>query len=178
MSYLCLHDFFWRQYNIWFIHNNNTFVNNTLNVVNATCFLELFPRSKWDGLVICDCTCDVPLSSIRKVLLHAIINQPSMSFFIFFKNGNSFSQDSKYLSFTTHIYFLLQCFLQWKKQTFVTELNIKNTYFYHNLQHKHRYFLIRFAQTKITLFKGKNWIIRENESFLIVEPCSRVMCCV
>ena len=101
-----------------------------------------------------------------------------MSFFIFFKNGNSFSQDSKYLSFTTHIYFLLQCFLQWKKQTFVTELNIKNTYFYHNLQHKHRYFLIRFAQTKITLFKGKNWIIRENESFLIVEPCSRVTCCV
>ena len=101
-----------------------------------------------------------------------------MSLFIFFKNGNSFSQDSKYLSFTTHIYFLLQCFLQWKKQTFVTELNIKNTYFYHNLQHKHRYFLIRFAQTKITLFKGKNWIIRENESFLIVEPCSRVTCCV
>ena len=101
-----------------------------------------------------------------------------MSFFIFFKNGNSFSQDSKYLSFTTHIYFLLQCFLQWKKQTFVTELNIKSTYFYHNLQHKHRYFLIRFAQTKITLFKGKNWIIRENESFLIVEPCSRVTCCV
>ena len=101
-----------------------------------------------------------------------------MSLFIFFKNGNSFSQDSKYLSFTTHIYFLLQCFLQWKKQTFVTELNIKNTYFYHNLQHKHRYFLIRFAQTKITLFKGKNWIIRENESFLTVEPCSRVTCCV
>ena len=102
-----------------------------------------------------------------------------MSFFIFFKNGNSFSQDSKYLSFTTHIYFLLQCFLQWKKQTFVTELNIKNTYFYHNLQHKHRYFLIRFAQTKITLFIFvNNWIIRENESFLIVEPCSRVTCCV
>ena len=109
MSYLCLHDLsFWRQYNIWFIHNNNTFVNNTLNVVNATYFLELFPRSKWDGLVICDCTCDVPLSSIRKVLLHAIINQPSMSFFIFFKYGNSFSQDSKYI-FLLQLIFIFCC---------------------------------------------------------------------
>ena len=37
------------------------------------------------------------------------------------------------------------------------------------------YFLIRFAQTKITLFIFvKNWVVRENESFLIVEPCSRL----
>ena len=36
------------------------------------------------------------------------------------------------------------------------------------------YFLIRFAQTKITLFIFVNkWVIRENESFLLVEPCSR-----
>ena len=40
-------------------------------------------------------------------------------------------------------------------------------------------FLIRFAQTKIALFIFvSNWVIRENESFLIVEPCSRVTCCV
>ena len=37
------------------------------------------------------------------------------------------------------------------------------------------YFLIRVAQTKITLFIFvNNWVIRENESFLIVEPCSRL----
>ena len=42
-------------------------------------------------------------------------------------------------------------------------------------ENKSIYFLIRFAQTKITLFIFvNNWIIRENESFLIVEPCSRV----
>ena len=41
------------------------------------------------------------------------------------------------------------------------------------------YFLIRFVQTKITLFIFVNkWVIRENESFLLVEPCSRVTCCV
>ena len=41
------------------------------------------------------------------------------------------------------------------------------------------YFLIRLAQTKITLFIFiLNWVIRENESLLIVEPCSRVICCV
>ena len=39
---------------------------------------------------------------------------------------------------------------------------------------KYFYFLIRFAQTKITLFIFvSNWVIRENESFLLVEPCSR-----
>ena len=37
------------------------------------------------------------------------------------------------------------------------------------------YFLIRFAQTKITLFIfWNNWVIKENDSFLLVEPCSRV----
>ena len=41
------------------------------------------------------------------------------------------------------------------------------------------YFLIRLAQTKITLFIFvNNWVIKENESFLIVESCSCVMCCV
>ena len=41
------------------------------------------------------------------------------------------------------------------------------------------YFVIPFAQTKITLFIFvNNWVIRENESFLIVEPCPRVTCCV
>ena len=41
------------------------------------------------------------------------------------------------------------------------------------------YFLIRFAQTKITLFIfWNNWVIKENDSFLLVEPCSRVTCCV
>ena len=37
------------------------------------------------------------------------------------------------------------------------------------------YILIRFAQTKITLsIFVNNWVIKKNESFLIVEPCSRV----
>ena len=37
------------------------------------------------------------------------------------------------------------------------------------------YFLIRFAQTKITLFIFVNsWVIRENESFLIGDPYSHV----
>ena len=41
------------------------------------------------------------------------------------------------------------------------------------------YFLIRFAQTKITLFIfANNWVIRESESFLLVDPCSRVTSCV
>ena len=41
------------------------------------------------------------------------------------------------------------------------------------------HFLICFAQTKITLFiLVNNWVRRENESFLLVEPCSRVTCCV
>ena len=41
------------------------------------------------------------------------------------------------------------------------------------------YFLIRFAQTKITLFiLWNNWVLKENESFQLVEPCSRVTCCV
>ena len=41
------------------------------------------------------------------------------------------------------------------------------------------YFLIRFAQTKITLFIfANNWVIRENKSFMLVEPCSHVTCCV
>ena len=41
------------------------------------------------------------------------------------------------------------------------------------------YFVIPFAQTKITLFIFvNNWVISENESFLIVEPCPRVTCCV
>ena len=39
--------------------------------------------------------------------------------------------------------------------------------------------IIHFAQTKITLFIFvNNGVIRENKSFLIVEPCSRVTCCV
>ena len=41
------------------------------------------------------------------------------------------------------------------------------------------YFLIRFAQKKLTFFIfWNNWVIKENESFLLVEPCSRVTCCV
>ena len=41
------------------------------------------------------------------------------------------------------------------------------------------HFLICFAQTKITLFiLVNNWVRRENESFLLVEPCSRVTCCI
>ena len=37
------------------------------------------------------------------------------------------------------------------------------------------YFLIRFTQMKKTLFIfWNNWVIKENESFLLVEPCSRV----
>ena len=41
------------------------------------------------------------------------------------------------------------------------------------------YFPICFAQTKITFFIFvNNWVIRENESFLIVEPCFRVTCYV
>ena len=41
------------------------------------------------------------------------------------------------------------------------------------------YFLIRFAQTKITLFIfWNNWVIKESKSFLLVEPSSRVTCCV
>ena len=41
------------------------------------------------------------------------------------------------------------------------------------------YFLTHFAQTKTTLFIfWNNWVIKENESFLLVEPCSRVTCCV
>ena len=39
------------------------------------------------------------------------------------------------------------------------------------------YFLIHFPQTKITLFIFvNNWVIRENKSFLTVEPYSRVTC--
>ena len=50
---------------------------------------------------------------------------------------------------------------------------------YFKFQINKRYFLIRFAQTKITLFIFvNNWVIKENESFLLVEPCSRVTCCV
>ena len=41
------------------------------------------------------------------------------------------------------------------------------------------YFVICFAQTKITLFIFvNNWVIRENERFLLVERSSRVTCCV
>ena len=41
------------------------------------------------------------------------------------------------------------------------------------------YFPICFAQTRITLFIFvNNWVIRENESFLIVESCCHVTCCV
>ena len=37
------------------------------------------------------------------------------------------------------------------------------------------YFLIRCTQTEIILFAFANdWVIKENESFLLVEPCSRV----
>ena len=39
------------------------------------------------------------------------------------------------------------------------------------------YFLIRFSQMKIFIFVN-SWVIRENESFLLVEPCSRVTSCV
>ena len=39
--------------------------------------------------------------------------------------------------------------------------------------------IIHFTQTKITLFIFvSSGVIRENKSFLIVEPCSRVTCCV
>ena len=42
-------------------------------------------------------------------------------------------------------------------------------------ENKSIYFLIRFAQTKITLFIFvNNWVIREIESFLRVELCYRV----
>ena len=44
--------------------------------------------------------------------------------------------------------------------------------------HCMHYFLIRFAQTKITFIFWNNWVIKENESFLLVEPCSLVTCCV
>ena len=44
---------------------------------------------------------------------------------------------------------------------------------------KMTYFLIRFAQMKITLFIFRNnCVIKENESFLLVEPCVRVTCCM
>ena len=39
------------------------------------------------------------------------------------------------------------------------------------------YFPIRFAQTKIALFISfNNWESKEDESFLIVRPCLRVIC--
>ena len=42
-------------------------------------------------------------------------------------------------------------------------------------ENKSNYFLICFAQTKITLFIfGNKWVIRKNESFLLVEQCSSV----
>ena len=42
-------------------------------------------------------------------------------------------------------------------------------------ENKSIYVLIRFSQTKITLFIFvNNRVIRENESFLLIEPCSRV----
>ena len=41
------------------------------------------------------------------------------------------------------------------------------------------YFIIRLAQTKITLFIFvNNWVMRGKESFLLVELCSHVTCCV
>ena len=43
-------------------------------------------------------------------------------------------------------------------------------------EYKIIYFLIRLVQTKISLFIfSKNLVIRENECFLLVEPCSRVL---
>ena len=42
-------------------------------------------------------------------------------------------------------------------------------------ENKSVYFLIRFAQMKITLLIFVNkWVIRENESLLQVEPCARL----
>ena len=42
-------------------------------------------------------------------------------------------------------------------------------------ENKSIYFLIRFAQMKITLLIFVNkWVIRENESLLQVEPCARL----
>ena len=49
----------------------------------------------------------------------------------------------------------------------------------HTVEIINLYFIICFAQTKITLFIFvNNWVIRENESFLLVEPLSHVTCCV
>ena len=43
---------------------------------------------------------------------------------------------------------------------------------------KIHYFLIRFKQTKITyLFSSTTGWVKENESFLLIEPCSRVIRC-
>ena len=42
----------------------------------------------------------------------------------------------------------------------------------------YNYCLIRFAQTNMTIFSSKTRWIRENKSFLLVEPCSRVTCCL
>ena len=50
-----------------------------------------------------------------------------------------------------------------------------HTCFFFKICYDLRYFLIRFPQTKITLFIfWNNWVIKENEIFLLVEPCSRV----
>ena len=93
----------------------------------------------------------------------------------------------QWLSFTLHLHFAKhgkKCTTQYSSLPLLTVLkqseNQSGDYFSSltYIRSQYCYFLIRFAQTKTTLFIFvNNWVIREKESFLIVEPCSRVKRC-
>ena len=71
-----------------------------------------------------------------------------------------------------HFLFLVELLL------FLTSAFSKIHFLFSLIKHIKIYFLIRFAQTKITLFSSTTGLISENKSFLLVEPRSRVTCCV
>ena len=71
-----------------------------------------------------------------------------------------------------HFLFLFELLL------FLTSAFSKIHFLFSLIKHIKIYFLIRFARTKITLFSSATGLISKNESFLPVEPRSRVTCCV
>ena len=71
-----------------------------------------------------------------------------------------------------HFLFLFELLL------FLTSAFSKIHFLFSLIKHIKIYFLIRFARTKITLFSSTTGLISKNESFLPVEPRSRVTCYV
>ena len=107
-------------------------------------------------------------------LMLMLSSKIKLSYTIIIQTSKTFVADFFMIKFFT-LFLFFECSHFSLQMKFFEKLKTSQSMFLHNTI----YFLIGYAQMKVTLFIFvNNWVIRENKSFLILELCSRVTCCV